>query len=194
MKTIEQYEAEIQQKSALIEQGLAVFDENIGHLRNVIGKDPQYVYDILSNKYAEVMEIYTTSTRRSVEILEGHVVKLDKILDVLSSVHSQINKASQEHPDELMDQVIDEITSTMDDIAEPVDDYVEDKTNISVGRDITTMAIVGVGSYILLRYLGLGRLVSMAGAGAATYMLVGPEAQAEEALTAMVVSEGAPPA
>jgi hypothetical protein len=93
MKTIEDCISEIESKAATIQSQLDLFQENIGYVGSVIGKDSTIVHSTLESRFCETMEIYRSTTRQNVEILEGYIGTLDKILQVLAEVLSVIESS-----------------------------------------------------------------------------------------------------
>jgi hypothetical protein len=183
MITIEQLENEILSKSGLITEGLILFQENIDNLGSVIGKDPRHVYDVLVSAYDSVMGEYNMTTRRNVEILSGYVVRLDKILNVLTDVTFQIQNMKTAQENGTISEVAEEIGNAVDTIASDIEQVLNER-GVTVERDYVSMAIIGAGSYSLMRILGFGRITSLAVAAGSSYMLVGKNVkEIEKAVT-----------
>ena len=103
MKTIEQFEAEISQKIAIIEGQLKVFHDNLGRIGQVTGRDASEVYDKLSYHYQTVIDEMATTTRRNTSIMGAWVDTLDSILNVLAAVMHSVD--AMEQPAENVDML-----------------------------------------------------------------------------------------
>jgi hypothetical protein len=88
MKTIEQYEVEIAQKNAIINEMMSSFSVNIDRFNDILGKDPQYVYNTLDKQWKKTITEYQTTTLRNQKILQTWSNKLDAIISVLNEVMS----------------------------------------------------------------------------------------------------------
>lgn len=174
MMTIEQLESEILSKSGFITEGLLLFQENIDNLGSVIGKDPRHVYDVLQSAYDSVMSDYEMTTRRNVEILSGYVVRLDKILNVLTDVTFQIQNMKTAQENGTISEVAEEIGNAVDTIAGGIE-HVLEEGGVAVERDYVNMAIIGSGAYALMRILGFGRIMSAAVGAGSAYVLTKPK-------------------
>ena len=160
MKTIEQYENEIALKAGVIDEQLKYFDDNIGKIGSVIGKDSTVVYNTLYNSFTDVMDQYTYSTRRNPEILSGYVAKLDQIQVVLDEVMNSIDKIYKGADEDLLTtrfdvndamekagEMAEELTT---DITEGVQEVVKETT----GKNMPGWAVwvgIGVIAYIVLK-------------------------------------------
>jgi hypothetical protein len=193
MKTIEQYEAQIAQQASMIQEGLLNLEENVHVIPNVVGKDPQYVYELLKRKFDETYNEYMTTTLRNVKLLDYYTQKFDKIIAVLADSNRKIEQAKSE------EGVIDvgfgeEFDETVSEVAEDLEAFLEETVDVSVKKDYLKMGLIGGGSFILMRTLGFGVVTSLIGSAAAAYMLV-PEQVKESAPPSveLEVSTEAPP-
>ena len=180
MKTIEQYEVEISEKSEMIEFHLARFKENTGNIGKVIGKDPTVVYDLLTRRYNETITEFRTTTRRNPEIMAGYVRTFDKILSVLYEVEKSIELIDKGRSGEEIDVSL-EVDKIMDWVSKASDDIVPGAdiaaTEAADFLGIPKGLVIGGATYFLLRFIGLNQMWSVAGGASAGYFL-GKEDQA----------------
>jgi len=176
MKTIEQYEVEIASKAEIIEQQLAVFQENIGQIGSVIGKDSTQVYELLVSQYNDVINTYTTTTRRNAPILQGYVTKLDKILAVLAEVMASIEKIESNHGEDLLSTrydveiAMEQANEMAMNLAIGAQEELKEK-GLDVSTDVLRYGMIGGTAYLVLSLLGAGKTFSLAGAAATAYMV-----------------------
>ena len=171
MKTIEDCEFEISSLAAVVSTKLDLFEENISYLTSVINKDPKIVYDKLVEQFNSTMELFNTRTSRNVEILEGYISTLDKILDVLREVEESINVAKNS-PDASSIDVKNATTAVLENAVDKANEIADDASiALEKAAGITNldhawikMALLGGGAYMGLRFLGAGRFLSLVGA------------------------------
>ena len=177
MKTIEQYEVEINTKSNRIQEQLMIFHENIGSIGNVIGKDSTYVFETLERSYIRILEDYNSTTARNTTILQSYVDRLDVIQGVLNAVMDAIDRIKESNDDESLDvqfevnDVMEQISEIVSDAASGIETGVEKTTGIDITGGYAKVAIIGTGSYALSRVIGISKVTSLAIAAAAAYAM-----------------------
>lgn len=181
MKTIENYEFEIDAKASVIRQQLAIFYENISRIGSVIGKDSTKVYNVLLKSFDTVINTYKTSTNRNTEILQGYVDVLDRIATVLSVVMDRIDMIDNVPVENSLDihyDINDTLEKAYED-AKTIESEVENKVQIVIANQTgvvpsDTMVhylVIGGGSYLISRLLGLSRLASAGIAVGSCYLV-----------------------
>lgn len=178
MKTIEEYEVEIAAKSDIIRAQLDKFQENIGRIGKVIGKDSTVVYDTLVSQFNDVVQIYSSTTRRNPEILQGYVNKLNKILNVLAGVMQAIDRLDTMHDEDEI-TVKDEVDQIMEDANEAVNNLVtgaEEALEPYIGESAWLHYLIwGGGAFLVCKLLKLPTYLCIAGAITALILADKPE-------------------
>jgi hypothetical protein len=175
MKTIEDYEIELELKISQAIDGMGLFRENIEHLGLIIKKDPRYIYDILDSRLSALTQEYRGTTLRNSEIFEHWISRIDLILNVLSEVRNNINNVIQAST--IQDSnTVSQISEWFDSLAESAEGIfeqsalvVKEKTGLEI--NVVKAAMVGGIGYIVLRKMNLGQLESMLIAGTVAYIL-----------------------
>lgn len=177
MKTIEDCEVEIEQKSILIQDQMKIFADNINNIGVVVGKDPSVVYDTIKAKYNTTIETYNTLTRRNVEILNGYVIILDKILAVLGEVMFSIRSINESKPEDQItikasaETMLESAASKIEELSTSAEQAIETYSGKQVDSSMFKMALTGTAAFVLLRMVGAGRLISIGGAVVAAYWI-----------------------
>jgi hypothetical protein len=177
MKTIEDCISEIESKAATIQSQLDLFQENIGYVGSVIGKDSTIVHSTLESRFCETMEIYRSTTRQNVEILEGYIGTLDKILQVLAEVLSVIESSKSAPVEDSLEArtsaetVLQQAADTAEKLSLDVETAIEKATGSTIQGDWFKMALIGGAVYVGLGLVGSGKLFQIAGAVAAAYYI-----------------------
>lgn len=183
MKTIEQYEIEIAQKDAVINEMMAAFSLNIDRFKQVLGKDPQYVYDVLYNKWKKTIDEYQRTTLRNQDILQSWSSKLDAVINVLnevaamlrdldsivSSQNQEVINASATTGGNASDSIASKISEQIDDLVDTVQEKVNqsDISKISFSKSIITAGI----AFAALRILGIRPIMSIPTAALIAYYM-----------------------
>lgn len=174
MKTIEEFDAEIYYKAGEAQAQLERFKDNLGNLNQILGRDPTDLYELLSSSFEQTVETWQTTTRKNTEILQGYVDKLDRILNGLAEIMLAIDDLQISREMGTVDEdTRQNIDQSLKNAADAVKDLVADVAGVEPSTDLISMAVVGVGSYALLRFLGAGNLISLVGAGVVTYYVTG---------------------
>lgn len=177
MKTIEDCEVEIEQKSALIQEQMKIFDDNVHNIGIIVGKDPSVVYDTIKAKYNTTIETYNTSTRRNVEILNGYVAIFDKILAILDEVMVSIRSINESKPEDQItvkahaETMLEDAASKIEELSTNAEQAIESYTGKPIDSSMFKMALTGTAAFVLLRMIGAGKLISIGGAVMAAYWI-----------------------
>jgi len=160
MKTIEQYEMEILEKSSVINNQLDIFHENIGQIGHVIGKDATHVYDVILSSFDQATAEYNETTK-NVKKLELISAKLDHILNVLAEVMTAINRMENSRDEDAITVKLE-----VNDLIERANAMLETaivETSSATGmeRGTTSRLVVGFGVYFISRLVGISRLPSI---------------------------------
>jgi hypothetical protein len=176
MKTMEQWDVDITQQNIVISSGMDKFGANIQNLGMVMGKDPTVIYDILKKNWDAINLEYQGLVYRNVTTLEYISKRLDKIIAVLAEVMANIDdmeKARSDGGD--LTNVALQIGQGFDKIASDIEGYLAEQVDVDVPRDWIKAAMIGVGSYLVLRYVGLDKVWSIAAAAALAYWMSTPK-------------------
>ena len=170
MRTIEEYEVEIQAKMSMIQKSLSRFEQNIGRIGQVIGKDASYVYKVLKENFESIVNNYKNSVSRNplflMEVSEG----LDKIMSVLQEVDAALDKIEEAPLERALDVRYD-VNDTMERIAETAIDTVDEAaTRVSeaassgtgISQSVIYPLVIGGTGYFLGRTLNLSKIASLA--------------------------------
>jgi hypothetical protein len=179
MRTIEDCQAEIEQKAAVINQNLGVFRDNISKIGQWSGKDPQTVYNKLTTVFDTTMETYRTTTRQNVEILSSYVTTLDSIIVVLDDIMQTITELDTQ-TDTTKNAAY--ASASISSAADKVDALVGQAANAIAqaaagsGVEMTPekinwikMGVAGAAVYLVGGMLGLGGLVRTGAAVGAAF-------------------------
>ena len=174
MKTIEDCELEIETKTDIIKDRMTRFEQNIGRIGSVIGKDSTDVYQLLLRKFNETIDMYNTGTRRSVEVLGGYIATLDNINVVLDDVMVAIDKIEGDRGEDLtekfkVDEIMEKVSEMTDAVVSKAEQAVEQVTGKEVSTSTVKAGVYGIGSFLLMKALGIGKAVAVAGAAATAY-------------------------
>lgn len=183
MKTIEQYEIEIAQKDAIIREMMAAFSLNIDRFNQVIGKDPQYVYDVLEKQWTSTISEYQRTTLRNQDILQRWSDKLDSIINVLNEVSSMLQDLDRiTFANNKQDPIQASVTSESKEISQKVSEQLDNLTNTvqekieqagvqGVKKDWIKKAIAGTATFFVCKAIGVKPVLSIAAASAAVFLV-----------------------
>lgn len=184
MKTIEEYEAELESKISQCIDGMKVFEENLDNLGLIIKKDPKYIYNLLNKKLNDLIEEYHGTTLRNETIFNVWLEKAALILQVLDEVRANINNAVEANTIEDTTSV-NQISEWFDNLANNAESLfnqsaiaVQEKTGFNL--DLIKAAMIGAGGYIILRKIGLGQFESILIAGSIAYVFGKKQVQVVE--------------
>lgn len=168
MATIEQLEVELTSKLSIAEQKLNRFQENLGRIGSIIGKDPTYVYDLLLSKHTEVSTGYASAVNVNTGLLSELIDKENKVLAVLDEVMVVLDRIDSADDIEAID-VKNEVAEGINGIVEGIESRLEEN-DISIPG--VGFIVPGLASYVLLRYvLKAGRTISLVASAAVSLML-----------------------
>ena len=171
MKTIEQYEIEIQSKISTCQQQLQRFSDNLMSIGRVIGKDPTHVYEIVQAQFDSTQQDYASMMNKNQESLSFISGKLDVILDVLAEVMNSIDEI-EKNPDTEELSVKQSVDNTMEYLAENAESILS-QVVANPGGDLFNNIVVGLSVFIGLKLIfRMGNIPSVAGAAAAIYLLI----------------------
>jgi len=169
MKTIEEYQVEIQQKKEIARQMLDRFQDGLSSIGSIIKKDPSYVYDVVCRSLEAIELDYDEMVNVSVSSLEYISDRFNVVIGVLEEVMLSLDAIEQKTDTEEI-SVENFVNEKMENLAENAE-----STLSEVFEDKKTMA-----SYLttgLLTFAGLkfvlktGILTSIAGAAVAVYLV-----------------------
>lgn len=186
MKTIEQYETEILQKNAIINEMMESFSLNIDRFNQVLGKDPQYVYGTLDAQWKKTISEYQTTTLRNQDILQRWSDKLDAIISVLNEValilkdldalafakneQSSVVTESSGQMTNVQD-LEEKVSEQLDNLTNIVQDKIENAGAREVKSAFVKGAITGGLTYVALSIIGVRPAIKVAASCAAAYFL-----------------------
>lgn len=171
MKTIEMYDAEITAKIDKCKDGLAVFEDNIGKIGQVIGKDSTVVHQTLSKSLSTIITDYSMLMPRNATTLQSITDRLDKVLAVLATVIDAIDAIDNSPQDEHLtlknkvDTVMEGVNKYVDDMSKKLTVEIQQGTGKTVSSNVVKYSIFGVGTYLILnKLIGLSPFLSLVGA------------------------------
>jgi len=179
MKTIEQYELEIAQKDAIIREMMAAFSLNIDRFQQVLGKDPQYVYDTLERQWISTISEYQRTTLRNQDVLQRWSDKLESVISVLNEVAAMLrdldriafaqNDPTPEESTGEAKEIAEKASEQLDNLTNTVQEKIEQAGVQGVQRPWIKGALAGGAAFLACRVLGIRPVISMTAAGAAAY-------------------------
>lgn len=179
MKTIEQYELEIAQKDAVIREMMAAFSLNIDRFQQVLGKDPQYVYETLEKQWMSTISEYQRTTLRNQDVLQRWSDKLESVISVLNEVASMLRDLdriafAQTDPTQSSatveaKEIAEKVSEQLDNLTSTVQEKIEQAGVQGVQSTWIKGALAGGATFLACRVLGIRPAISMTAAGAAAY-------------------------
>lgn len=168
MKTIEQYEAEIQQKKQLATHQLGIFQENLSEIGRVIGKDPSHIYEVVCTALDRIEQDHSEMINVNTSALESILDRLNVVLGVLEDAILSVEAIEQSTETEEL-SVKNFVDEKMEGLAENAESVLSE--TFETKESMFTSLVIGLVAFAGLKYvLRFGNLPSAAAAAAAIYL------------------------